>query len=58
MGRQENLYVKEFIEYYINLGVDHIYIYDDNDPNTERVSDVIEPKYQSQVTIYLTSEKK
>ncbi len=36
MGRQENLYVKEFIEYYINLGVDHIYIYDDNDPNTER----------------------
>ena len=23
MGRTENLYVKEFIEYYIKLGIDH-----------------------------------
>ena len=34
LGKQENLYAKEFIEYYTNLGVDHIYIYKDNEPNT------------------------
>jgi hypothetical protein len=27
VGKKENLYAKEFIEYYINLGVNHIYIY-------------------------------
>ena len=58
IGKQENLYAKEFIEYYINLGVDHIYIYDDNDPNTERIADIVEPKYKSQVTIHLTKDKK
>ena len=26
MGKNENLYVKEFIEYYAKLGVDHIII--------------------------------
>ena len=57
IGKKENLYAKEFIQYYINLGVDHIYIYDDNDPNTERISDIIEPKYQSQVTTILTKDK-
>ena len=58
IGKQENLYAKEFIEYYINLGVDQIYIYDDNDPNTERISDIVDPKYKSQVTIHLTKDKK
>ena len=40
MGKQENLYVKEFIYYYKKLGVDTIFIYDDNDYNTEKFSDV------------------
>ena len=26
MGRKENLYIKEFVEYYIKLGIDHIFI--------------------------------
>ena len=38
MGKQENLYVKEFISYYIRLGMDKIFIYDDNDNNTEQIS--------------------
>ena len=32
MGRMEHLYIQEFIEYYIKLGVNHIFIYDDNPP--------------------------
>ena len=52
MGREENLYIKEFVEYYFKLGIDHIFIYDDNEPNTEKISDVLEVKYNNKITIY------
>ena len=52
MGKLENLYVKEFVDYYVKLGIDHLFIYDDNDPNTERISDEIENKYKPFVTVY------
>ena len=40
MGRLENLYVKEFVLYYKRLGIDKIFIYDDNDLNTEKINDM------------------
>ena len=43
MGKQENLYVKEFITYYKEIGVDQIYIYDDNDYKNEKFADIINP---------------
>ena len=52
MAKLENLYVEEFVEYYVKLGVDHIFIYDDNDPNTERIIDAIDDKYKPKVTTY------
>ena len=52
MGKSENLYIKEFIEYYIKLGIEHIFIYDDNEPNTERICEAIDKKYQNNVTVY------
>lgn len=52
MGRKENLYVEEFVEYYIKLGIDHIFIYDDNEPSTEKISDALGNKYKNKVTIY------
>lgn len=60
MGRKENLYVKEFLDYYINIGIDHIFIYDDNDNNTEKISTMLNPVYRRYVTIYenLTNETK
>lgn len=60
VGRLENLYIQEFIEYYIKLGIDHIFIYDDNDVNTEKISNSINPIYKNQVTVYenLTGETK
>lgn len=57
MGKKENLYIKEFIDYYIKLGVDHIFIYDDNDINSERISDVIDKSYKKYVTIYENKKK-
>ena len=51
MGK-ENLYVKEFVEYYIRLGFDHLFIYDDNDPNTEKISNEINPYFKNYITTY------
>jgi len=50
MGKKENLYIKEFIDYYIKLGIDHIFIYDNNEPNTEKFSEIID-KNESKVSI-------
>lgn len=51
MGKNENLYIKEFVEYYIKLGIDHIFIYDDNEPNTELISVALGNKYKNKITI-------
>ena len=42
MGRQENRYVRELIEYYSKLGVEKFILGDNNLPNTENFSDVIQ----------------
>ena len=54
IGKKENLYVKEFISYYINLGIDHFFIYDNNEPNTEEISSEIEFPFKKFITIYKT----
>ena len=41
LGKNENKYIKEFVEYYYNYGVDKIYLYDNNDINGERFDEVI-----------------
>ena len=40
--KEENLYIKEFIEHYKNLGYNHIFIYDNNDIDGEKLEDVIQ----------------
>ena len=41
LGKNENRYIKDFVEHYKNYGVDKIYLYDNNDLNGERFEDVI-----------------
>lgn len=41
IGKLENLYIREFIEYYNKLGVDKIIIYDNNEINGEHFETVI-----------------
>ena len=41
IGKNENRYVREFIDHYKATGVDKIFLYDNNDPNGERFEDVI-----------------
>ena len=42
IGKEENLYIKEFVTHYKNLGYDHIFLYDNNDVNGEKFEDVIQ----------------
>lgn len=41
IGKNENYYIKEFINYYEKIGYNHIFLYDNNDLNDERFEDVI-----------------
>ena len=49
LGKEENKYVREFIEHYKKYGIDKIIIYDNNDLNGEKfetvLSDYIGNKY-------------
>lgn len=44
IGKMENPYIREFVEYYERLGVDRIFLYDNNDLNGERFDSVIHDK--------------
>ena len=41
LGKEENKYVREFIEFYEKHGVDKIFLYDNNDINGEHFEEVI-----------------
>ena len=42
IGKRENLYAKQFIDYYISIGFDKFILGDNNSPNTERLSDTLQ----------------
>ena len=42
IGKKENLYVRELVEYYIKSGFDKFYFGDNNDINSEKLSDVLQ----------------
>jgi len=41
LGKKENPYAKETVQYYKNIGYNHIYIYDNNDIGDEKLEDVL-----------------
>ena len=41
IGKKENLYAREFVDYFLNLGVDKLFIYDNNDVNGEKFESVL-----------------
>ena len=41
MGKEENIYAKEYITHYKKLGYNHIFLYDNNDINGEKFEDVL-----------------
>ena len=47
VGKEENKYVKEFIQHYKKLGFDHIYIYDNNDVDGEKFENEIKDEIEN-----------
>lgn len=41
LAKNENLYIREWVEYYLKIGVDTIFLYDNNDTDGERFEEVI-----------------
>ena len=46
IAKHENLYVREFVEYYLKLGVEKFYFGDDNPDDIENLSDVLDDYIQ------------
>ena len=42
IAKEENRYIREFVEYYKNYDIDKIYIFDNNDKDGEKFEDVID----------------
>ena len=42
MGKKENLYAKEFVQHYKNIGYNHIFLYDNNKIGDEKFDDVLQ----------------
>ena len=56
MGKKENLYANQFMEYYMKLGVDHIFIYDNNDPFSEKIEETMNKNYKNKISFYETKK--
>jgi len=47
LAKNENLYIREWVEHYLKIGVDTIFLYDNNDINGERFDEVIDDYIKS-----------
>ena len=47
IAKNENLYIREWVEWYKNLGVSKIFLYDNNDLDGERFEEVIDDYIKS-----------
>ena len=48
MAKQENLYIREYLEHYKSYGINKIFLYDNNDIDGEKPEDVISDYIKSQ----------
>lgn len=51
LAKNENLYINDWVKWYINLGFDQIYLFDNNDKNTPYVGNFIDKEYKDRVII-------
>ena len=51
LAKNEHLYINEWVKHYVNLGVDKIYIYDNDDKTSPFVGGYINQKYANKVII-------
>lgn len=52
IAKKEHKYINDFVKWYIDIGVDTIYIYDNDDKDSEHIEYYIDTKYRKKVIIY------
>ena len=45
IAKNENLYINEWIDHHLGIGIDHIYVCDNNDRGKESIKDVVNNKH-------------
>ena len=50
IAKNENYYINDWVKYHLDLGFDHIYIYDNNDGD-DNIGRYIDAKFKDNVTI-------
>lgn len=58
IAKYENDYIAEWVRYHIDLGFCHIYIYDNNEIDGERIEDAVPADLKDKVTVIDTRGKK
>jgi hypothetical protein len=51
IAKNEHLYINDFCHYYLNMGFDEIYIYDNDDKNQPYIGNFIDLDIRDKVTI-------
>jgi hypothetical protein len=51
LAKNEHLYINEWVGHYLKLGVDKVFIYDNDDKGTKYIGDFIDKKYLPRVKI-------
>lgn len=52
IGKNENRYIREYVDWYKHIGVTNICLYDNNDPDGERFEDIIGKDIEEGYVIY------
>ena len=52
IAKHENIYLNEWIHYYLDLGFSHIYIFDNNEENYSNIKDFIDKDIQNNITVF------
>lgn len=53
VARNESLTIKDWVDYHINIGFNHIWIYDNNDTNDQSLNDILKDEIEeNKVTVF------
>lgn len=53
VAKNENLTIKDWVDYHLNIGFNHIWIYDNNDPDDNSLCDILENEIgENRVTVF------
>ena len=52
IAKNEHLYINQWVKYYLNLGIDNIYLYDNDNFDSPYIGNFIDKQYLDKLTIY------